>query len=180
MTAHTTAGACLCLVRGFQFPYITLWIPVFFDFGLHDLFAWVWIFESNNYSTKPGGNYASHFGCQSWLGFRRCLRWMTIGLTILLGPQGKCVSVCVPSFVVGTSGSVITRMPLSSHMHTHTNTQKPLSVHWCIQCYDSYNLKQTQWIVPFQNICQSLSSNTDKTIPREQDKSPCVPGAKHD
>lgn len=39
VTAHITAGACLCLVRGFQFPYITLRIPVLFDFGLHDLSA---------------------------------------------------------------------------------------------------------------------------------------------
>lgn len=47
--------------------------------------------------------------CRSWLGFS-CLRWMTIGLTSLLGPQGgKWVCVCLLSFLVGTRGSVTTR-----------------------------------------------------------------------
>lgn len=36
VTTHITAGACLCLVRGLQFPYITLQIPYLSDFfGLH-------------------------------------------------------------------------------------------------------------------------------------------------
>lgn len=36
VTAHITAGPCVCLVRGFQFPYITLWTMVLSDFGLHN------------------------------------------------------------------------------------------------------------------------------------------------
>lgn len=34
MTAGITAGPCLCLARGRQFPYITLSVLVL-DFGLH-------------------------------------------------------------------------------------------------------------------------------------------------
>lgn len=36
VTTHITAGPCVCLVRGFQFPYITLWTLVLSDFGLHN------------------------------------------------------------------------------------------------------------------------------------------------
>lgn len=106
VTTHVTAGVCLCFVRRFQFPYITLWILVPFDFGLHGLFAWVWILESNNNLTEPGGNCASH-SALSWLRFRRCLRWMTIGLTTLLVPLGKYVCVCVFHYLwwVQESGS---------------------------------------------------------------------------
>lgn len=59
-------GLVFCLVRGFQFPYITLRIPVLFDFGLHDLFAWVYIFESKNHQTEPGRILCITL-CQSWL-----------------------------------------------------------------------------------------------------------------
>lgn len=137
MTSYITAGACLCLVRGFQFPYITLQIPALFDFGLHDLFAWVWIFESEDRARRK----LCITLCRSWLRFRRCLRWMTIGLTTLLAPRGKCVSVCVcvPAFVVATRGSVIMRTTLCSFSvthalrHTQTKTWMHAPMHTMLQ-----------------------------------------------
>lgn len=89
--------------------------------------------------------------CRNWLRLRLCLRWMTIGLTTLLVPQGKCV--CVSSMVFGTGGLVAMTLCsfLDTHMHSHK--QRPSSMLWCTQYYDSYNPKRAQWVAMFQIIC---------------------------
>lgn len=70
VTTHITAGPCLCLVRGFQFPYITLRNPVLFDFGLHNCTSLnLWIKEL----VDRAGRKLCIILCRSLLRSRRCL-----------------------------------------------------------------------------------------------------------
>lgn len=83
--------------------------------------------------------------CRSWLAFRRCLRWMTIGLTTGLEPRGK-VCLCVCSIICGGYKRVGHNEDGLVFIFRHTCTQthkRPVSMHWCAQCYDSGTMSST-------------------------------------
>lgn len=136
-------------------------------------------FESKNYQTEPGWKSCITL-CRSWPTFRRCLRWMTISLTTRLEASGgKCVCMCVSVCVLHHSrwvqdGSVITGTALCLFSDAHAVKHTKTLVHAPMRAVLRLLRPETD-TMSLQNICQSLSWNTDKTIPRERDKSPTRP-----
>lgn len=137
-------------------------------------------FESKNYQTEPGWKSCITL-CRSWPTFRRCLRWMTISLTTRLEASGEsasvCVCLCVCFIIRGGYKTGHNRNGLVFvFRRTRSQTHKDLGPRTDARSVTT----PTTWnrhneLCRLQNICQSLSWNTDKTIPRERDKSPTRP-----